>query len=157
MRVRWCLSIVAAALLTASGCGSDDVPDGGATTTTPSSTAVTEPERQLLRPSYPVSECCNQAAMAGGFKLAGDPSTGCVWFETVDGGARVSAVWPEGFTVSFDPLRVHDLQGKVFAEGGPTYGLGGSAERDPPEECRQDQSTSLGSWRVGQLRVVAAR
>jgi hypothetical protein len=83
----------------------------------------------------------------------GDPTTGCVWFDGIDSDGRVSTIWPEGFTVSFDPVRVYDADGRLFAEAGVTYySLGGSEEsQDPPRQCRQDPSVSVASWRVGQV------
>ena len=127
------ISVISASLLVAVGCGSDDVIEGAPSTETPNSSVAAEPARQPLRPTFPVSECCNQAAIAGGFELAGDPATGCVWLQALDTDAdmRVSTMWPDGFTVSFDPLRVYDRQGHLFAEAGVRYGLGGSRRERP--------------------------
>jgi hypothetical protein len=149
--------VITASLLVALGCGSDESIDVASTTETPRATVAAEPARQPLRPTFPASECCDQAAMGGGFELAGDPATGCVWLQALDTDAdmRVSTMWPEGFTVSFDPLRVYDSQGRLFAKAGVRYGLGGSEESDPPEECRQDPAPWPGTWRVGELRAVS--
>jgi hypothetical protein len=151
--------MILVAVLAVTACGDSDDDDGavaeGASTTT---TSGSEPTRQPLRPTYPASECCEQAGLHGGegLTLAGDPSTGCVWFEGVGSDARVSIIWPEGFTVSFDPLRIYDLDGAVFAEEGQTYtGLGGSAESDdPPAMCSQDPSASVASWRIGEVALA---
>ncbi|MFL6204559.1 MAG: hypothetical protein ACJ739_04340 [Acidimicrobiales bacterium] len=114
------------------------------------------PARQPVRPTYPASECCDQAGMGGGWELAGDASTGCVWLRALDTDedVRLSTVWPEGFSVSFDPLRVYDGQGNLFAEGGTRLGIGGSEDDDPPDECRQGTAPWPGTWRVGSLHTV---
>lgn len=146
---RW--AAVLALVILMSGCGGSDE---AADPSEPGVTTTIGDERQELRPTYPASGCCEQAGLVGGpngLRLAGDPATGCVWFEGIGTEARVSTIWPEGFTVSFDPLRVYDLQGAVFAEEGQTYtGLGGAEATDPPDTCRQDdESVSVASWRMG--------
>jgi hypothetical protein len=94
--------------------------------------------------------------MAGGWELVGDAFTGCVWLEALDteDDVRLSTIWPEGFTVSFDPLRVYDSQGNPFAEAGVRLGIGGSGEDNPPDECRQNTAPWPGTWRIGELHAV---
>ena len=86
----------------------------------------------------------HQAGLASpnGWGIEGDASTGCVWFSGVgDASVTVSPVWPPGFTVTFDPLRVYD-NGELFAtEGDVITGLGGSeAPADPGGPCHKQGS-----------------
>jgi hypothetical protein len=148
---------VLACLVVASGCsGGGEVAETSGAETSATAAAV----RADLHPTYPSSECCEQAGLVlgpNGSQLAGDPATGCVWFEGIGSEARVSAIWPSGFTVTFDPLRVYDAEGVLFAEEGQTYTtLGGSESTDPPDACRQDASVSVASWRVGEVHSAAA-
>jgi len=148
--------LLIALLVIAVGCGSDDGAEDAPRTEGPTSSVAAEPARRPLGPTYPASECCDQAGMAGGWELAGDPSTGCVWLEALDADevVRLSTIWPEGFTVSFDPLRVYDGDGTLFAEAGTRLGIGGRGEADPPDECRQDTAAWPGTWRIGELGAV---
>ncbi len=78
-----------------------------------------------------------------------------MWLRALDteDDVRLSTIWPEGFTVSFEPLRVYDHRGDLFAEAGTRLGIGGSREDDPPDECRQGTAPWPGAWRVGAVVV----
>lgn len=107
--------------------------------------------RRPLRPTY--VGAIHQASISGpgGLRLIGDADTGCVWFEGVDGPGRIWPIWPEGFTGSFNPIRVYDAEGNLFAEEGQRYSsLGGSEAADRRDECRQTQD-AVASWRVGEM------
>ena len=145
--------------IAATGCG-DDAEDAGGTSESSTSaeietTTTSAGARQALHPTYPAEECCNQAGLVlgpQGSQLVGDPSTGCVWFQGIGSDARVAVVWPEGFTVSFGPLRVYGFDGQIFAEEGVTYTrVGGSEESNPPPECREDPTVVVTTWRIGEV------
>ena len=50
-------------------------------------------------------------------RLAGDATTGCVWFVGKDG-AAYTALWPRGYTALFGPVRVLDNTGSVVGVEG---------------------------------------
>jgi hypothetical protein len=159
--VRRFVALVLMGATVAAGCGNDAVKEGaigtGQSTTSAERevTTTTGSSKRALHPTYPADECCNQAGLVlgpRGSQLAGDPSTGCVWFQGVGNEARVAVVWPKGFTVSFSPLRVYGFDGSLLAEEGVTYtSLGGNEEANPPAECHQDEIVLVTTWRIGEV------
>ena len=86
------------------------------------------------------------AALIDG-QATGDEEIGCVWIDSPSGG-RVSALWPPGYRVSFEPLTIYDETGKAVAAGGTTYGFGGGHLGDAdalPEPCRTSRTWSITS------------
>lgn len=77
--------------------------------------------------------------------LSGDPDLegGCAWLATGDGSVEV--VWPDGYEVTFDPLRLRGPGGEVVAEGGDEVTVRGEFAEDRISVCQ-----------VGQLFEAAA-
>ena len=69
--------------------------------------------------------------------FGGDPQLegGCAWLDA-DDGERYEVVYPEGWTVAFDPLALVDPSGQIRAEEGDRVGLNGEVERDAVSFCQ---------------------
>lgn len=57
-------------------------------------------------------------------RVEGDANTRCVWLVS-DAGAQVTAVWPSGYTATFDPLVIYDATGKQVLQAGELHDFGG--------------------------------
>jgi hypothetical protein len=56
-------------------------------------------------------------------RLAGDEQNGCVWLVGSDG--RLTVIWPQGFSVRWEPLRVYRPHGELLARKGDLIQMGG--------------------------------
>lgn len=82
--------------------------------------------------------------------LAGDPATGCVWFEGEDG-QLTNVIWPRGWWISPDG-EVHDHRGELRARLGDEVEAGGGhvdAASSLPEACRVAEGE--GAWVLSSL------
>lgn len=68
--------------------------------------------------------------------LAGDPDLegGCAWLESDDGRAEV--LWPEGYRVTFEPLRLRGPDDEVVAEDGEEVTVRGEFTEDRVSVCQ---------------------
>lgn len=69
-------------------------------------------------------------ALAGNADLEG----GCAWLETDDGSVEV--VWPEGYRVTFDPVRLRGPDGEAIAEAGDEVTVEGRFAEDRASICQ---------------------
>jgi hypothetical protein len=83
-------------------------------------------------------------------RLDGDPVTGCLWLVPVHDpstpGQPLSVVWPHGYTVETDPLRLVGPDGTVVARIGDVLQLAGgfsSGEADIDPRCQVSKSTAI--------------
>ena len=69
--------------------------------------------------------------------LGGDPNLegGCAWIDGEDG-ERYEVVYPEGWHIETDPLRLLDPNGEVAAEGGDRIGLVGGVGEGMASICQ---------------------
>lgn len=69
--------------------------------------------------------------------LGGDAQLegGCAWVET-DDGTRYEVIYPEGYTVETDPLRLVGPDGGVVAEDGDRLELPGEVAEDMASICQ---------------------
>lgn len=69
--------------------------------------------------------------------LAGDPQLegGCAWIQT-DDGTRYEVIYPEGYRVEMDPLRLVGPDGDVVAEEGDTLEVSGALAEDMVSVCQ---------------------
>ena len=80
-----------------------------------------------VRLPLPADSKANQEVMATALlsaRVEGDASTGCVWLVS-DAGGQVTAVWPSGYTATFDPLVIYDATGKEVLRAGELHDFGG--------------------------------
>jgi hypothetical protein len=56
-------------------------------------------------------------------RLAGNDESGCVWLVGSDG--RLTVIWPQGFSVRWEPLRVYRPDGELLARKGDVARMGG--------------------------------
>lgn len=122
MRIVW-TSVSVLALLLVAGCGSEDdvadmpeqvFPENG------------DDERRLVPPGDVGSI---EGTLGGDAQLEG----GCGWVET--GSGRYEVVWPEGYRVEFEPVRL--LRGdEVVAEAGDPLTVRGRVDADAMSTCQ---------------------
>ena len=150
---------LATTLLVAAACGSDAPPRSaastratittqtlpGLTTTTseavrsmPSSSEPNSSERLIL-PSYPADSAI-PASVTRNVGIVGNETVKCVWLDLADG-TRVAAIWREGTTALFNPLRVLDASGAVRWTEGERKDIGGGTTYGSvldvlPPQCR---------------------
>jgi hypothetical protein len=83
-------------------------------------------------------------------RLAGDVKSGCVWL--VDPYERLTVIWPNGFSVRWDPLRVYRPGGELLAREGDLLRMGGGRlgsfawekwASDPVKHCRVSEDVWL--------------
>jgi hypothetical protein len=63
-----------------------------------------------------VRESVEVTSYSGGvraYRVGGDRRSGCVWLEAVSSGQRYNALWPEGWSAQFDPLRIYDKRRRL--------------------------------------------
>jgi hypothetical protein len=81
-------------------------------------------------------------ALAG--RLGGDAQLegGCAWLDEVGGGrrtgqpSRYEPLWPEGYHVTFDPVRLWGPDGEVVAEEGDVVRVQGRVRTDVATICQ---------------------
>lgn len=68
--------------------------------------------------------------------LGGDPSLegGCAWLDTGDG--RFEVMYPRGYEVAFDPVRLVGPDGDTIAEEGETVHVRGRVAEDRMSICQ---------------------
>ncbi len=117
------MALMSCALLTGAACaGSRDTADA------PQSTA-----------DVSLREVGMMASLTG--RLEGDPASGCLWIDgppkTAAGGGPISIVWPQGYEVRHEPLRLVGPDGQVVARPGDILRMaGGSTGAGQPVDCK---------------------
>jgi hypothetical protein len=114
--------LVTALLLVA--CGTDGEPDQGAATS-PS------PADEGTAPGDPDGA---EAALTGTF--GGDPGLegGCDWLDAEDG--RFEIIWPDGYAVHHEPLRLEGPGGDTIASEGDEVAVDGAVDDDMVSVCQ---------------------
>jgi|GEM_PF-4250492 len=115
MRVLTMLGLLLA-LLAGCGAAEEDAAGGAPTPTRP----PVEPAGTEIR-----------GALGGDAQLEG----GCAWVET-DDGTRHEVLYPEGYTVEFDPLRLLGPDGEVIAQEGDRIEVPGEVADDVTSICQ---------------------
>lgn len=90
------------------------------------------------------------AAQLNDATVTTDEQQDCVWLLAADG-TRIAALWPPGYRVRFQPLRISDEQDRLVWQEGMSRTVGGGyspvfVER-LPEQCR----TGENAWWVAPL------
>ena len=69
--------------------------------------------------------------------FGGDPQLegGCAWLDA-DDGERYEVVYPQGWTIAFDPLALVDPGSNIRAEQGDRIGVNGEVVRDAVSFCQ---------------------
>lgn len=107
---------LAAATLTLAGCGGQEDPTMG---------GEGQADDQQNDAATTVT-----GALAGNADLEG----GCAWLETDDGSVEV--LWPEGYRVTFDPVRLRGPDGEAVAEAGDEVTVEGEFAEDRASICQ---------------------
>lgn len=120
---------VVLALLALSACGEEpatDAGDPGATepgatepVATPTAQDGAEPEENAMI----------EGTLGGDAQLEG----GCAWVDTAEG--RYQVLWPAGYEIRFDPLRLEGPDGEVVAGEGDTVRVEGQTAPDMMSIC----------------------
>lgn len=76
-----------------------------------------------------------EAAFTGTFGGNAELEGGCAWLDTHTEG-RVEPRWPDGYRVTFDPVRLLGPDGDVVAEEGDTIAVDGSIADDVMTICQ---------------------
>ena len=99
----------------------------------------------ITRVSLPsgVSTGDSPAALVGPFSVAGRSSDGCVWLEM--NGSQFGALWPQGYSATFDPVRVYDQAGQLVATEGEQLWAGGGFASGHTAPCEGSGVVQLGS------------
>lgn len=84
----------------------------------------------------PAGGGAGEADLAGRFGGDAALEGGCAWLDPVDGGERVQPVWPAGYEVRFDPLRLIGPDGETVAEEGDTVLVDGERAEDAVTVCQ---------------------
>lgn len=69
-------------------------------------------------------------------RLGGDAQLegGCAWLDTEDG--RFEVLYPDGYEVAFDPVRLLDPEGQTVAEQGDALRVEGQVTEDRMSVCQ---------------------
>lgn len=141
--------VVSAALLTAA-CGS-----GGTDEAAPPSPSQPSASQPSASPQVPVagqpsaSEQPRPVEVLRG-TLGGDAQLegGCTWLE-LDSGERVQVLYPEGYQVSADPVRLVGPDGEEVAVGGDPLEIDVAARPDVLTTCQVGPVVEAGAVRPG--------
>lgn len=140
MRIVWMLVSVTALLLVA-GCGTEG--DGDVTDDEDLPDQVFPEDGDDERKPDPDGDVGSISGTLGGdAQLEG----GCAWVETSSG--RYEVVWPEGYEVAFDPVRLL-RDGEVVAEAGDELTVRGSVDTDAVSICQVGPIFQATSVEVG--------
>lgn len=114
------------ALLGLSACGGEaadePAPTEPAATPTEGDSAV--PEEDAMP-----EEAAIEGTLGGDAQLEG----GCAWVDTA--GGRYQVLWPTGYEILFDPVRLEGPDGEVVAEEGDTLRVDGRTAPDMMSVC----------------------
>lgn len=85
------------------------------------------------------------ALTSGDFHAALVGTTACAWL----GDGQTAFLWPEGYKVSFKPIRLINAAGTVVATGGQHLDVGGGLTRPPEAQVgRPCEATAKDVWAV---------
>ncbi len=84
-------------------------------------------------PTHDVSQGMRTAGLDA--TLQGSAADECLWLETP--GGRLDASWPNGYSMSVNPLGLRDRHGHIVVKVGQiVHATGGSGESPPLKRCR---------------------
>lgn len=126
--MRLTVILTAVLLLTLAGCGPAEEPDEPAVGDTPVDPQEDEPVPDEIDPPDEAT------TLVGTFDGDAQLEGGCAWVETDE--ERFEVLWPQGYEVEFEPLRLLGPDGEVVAEQGDTLAVVGREATDMATICQ---------------------
>ncbi|MFN2555654.1 MAG: hypothetical protein ABR592_02070 [Nitriliruptorales bacterium] len=96
---------------------------------------------QAFVPNVVVPSALGQQILSG--RLDGDPELegGCDWLDALgplldEEASRFEPLWPQGYSVAFNPVRLHGPDGQVVAQEGDVVTVAGRTRPDVVTICQ---------------------